>query len=213
MSRIDWEKCDETIQADSIQAIVAAAIAGDLANVESISCRVQTIESYLLIQSETVAISKDITNSSDQSCTTHLEQGSSKLESITSADDSDHLTTGPLENKLNPKCMTIQDLVDAHSEDMIISETVLLFKSKKLCSCKINGNEKNEIKQFIRQHKGLFIRKEVLYHKTEMSCPDRSTMQLVLPEVFRKQALQGCHDDLGHLRIEQMIDLLRDHFY
>ena len=38
-------------------------------------------------------------------------------------------------------------------------------------------------------------------------------MQLVLPEVFRKQALQGCHDDLGHLRIEWTIDLLRDHFY
>ena len=39
-SRIDWEKCDETIQADSIQAIVAAAIAGDLANIKSISCSV-----------------------------------------------------------------------------------------------------------------------------------------------------------------------------
>ena len=38
-------------------------------------------------------------------------------------------------------------------------------------------------------------------------------MQLVLPESFRKQALQGCHDDLGHLGIEWTIDLLRDHFY
>ena len=38
-------------------------------------------------------------------------------------------------------------------------------------------------------------------------------MQLVLPEAFRKQALQGCHDDLGHLRVEWTIDLLRDHFY
>ena len=38
-------------------------------------------------------------------------------------------------------------------------------------------------------------------------------MQLVLPEVFRKQALQGCHDDLGHLKIEQIIGFLRDHFY
>ena len=27
LPRIDWEKCDETIQANSIQAIVAAAIA------------------------------------------------------------------------------------------------------------------------------------------------------------------------------------------
>ena len=32
LSRIDWEKCDETIQADSCQAIVAATITGDVAN-------------------------------------------------------------------------------------------------------------------------------------------------------------------------------------
>ena len=32
LSRIDWEKCDETIQADSIEAIVATAIAGNVAN-------------------------------------------------------------------------------------------------------------------------------------------------------------------------------------
>ena len=38
-------------------------------------------------------------------------------------------------------------------------------------------------------------------------------MQLVLPEAFRKQALQGCHDDLGRLGMEQTIDLLRDCFH
>ena len=38
-------------------------------------------------------------------------------------------------------------------------------------------------------------------------------MPLVLPEAFRKQALHSCHDDFGHLGIEQTIDLLRDHFY
>ena len=56
----------------------------------------------------------------------------------------------------------------------------------------------------------------ILYHKNEIqevNHPDRNTMQLVLPEAFRKQALQGCHDDLDHCRIEWTIDLLRDHFY
>ena len=49
------------------------------------------------------------------------------------------------------------------------------------------------------------MRNGILYHKNEIqevNHPDRSTMQLVLPETFRKQALQGCHDDLGHLGIE-----------
>ena len=60
------------------------------------------------------------------------------------------------------------------------------------------------------------MRNRILYHKNkikEVNHPDKNTMQLVLPEAFRKQALQGCHDDLGHLRMEQTIDLLRDHLY
>ena len=46
--RIDWEKCDETMLADSIQAIVAAAIAANVANhIEAIPCSSQTIDSIL----------------------------------------------------------------------------------------------------------------------------------------------------------------------
>ena len=46
-----------------------------------------------------------------------------------------------------------------------------------------------------------------------MDHTNRNTMQLVLPESFTKQALQYCHDDLGHLGIEWTIDLLRAWFY
>ena len=71
------------------------------------------------------------------------------------------------------------------------------------------------MKQSIRQQNRLFMRNGIRYHKNEIQevdHPNRNTMQLVLPESFRKQALQGCHGDLGHLRVEWTIDLLRDHF-
>ena len=61
LPRIDWERCDETIQANSIQTIVAAATAGDVANTEVVSCSMQAIESFFLIPSDTIAISKAIT--------------------------------------------------------------------------------------------------------------------------------------------------------
>ena len=73
LSRIDLEKCDETIQEDSIQAIVAAAIAGDLVNIESVLCNVQAIESHLPIQSEPTAVNKTITRQFNQRHTTCLE--------------------------------------------------------------------------------------------------------------------------------------------
>ena len=68
------------------------------------------------------------------------------------------------------------------------------------------------MKQF-RQCNGLFMRNSILCHKSEINHADRSTMQSELPETFKKQTLQGFHNDLGHLRIEQTIDPLRDHFY
>ena len=47
----------------------------------------------------------------------------------------------------------------------------------------------------------------------ESECPDRNTMQLVLPTALRIQALKGHHDDLGQLGIERTLDLLRDRSY
>ena len=212
--RIDWEKCEETIQANSIHAIVAAAITRDLANIEAVSCSVQAIESFLLIPSETIAISEAITRSSDQSCMICPEHESSVLKTISKVDDSDcqALASGQSEDKFCPKCMAKDDWAEAQSKDKTIGEIIDLSKTKKLYCCKINEID-NEMKQFIRQCNRLFMRNGILYHKSEANHPDRCSMQLVLPEAFRKQALQGGHNDLGHLRIEWTIDLLRDHFY
>ena len=49
------------------------------------------------------------------------------------------------------------------------------------------------------------MRTGILYHKNEIQEVDhsnRNVMQLVLPESFRKQALQGYHDDVSHLGID-----------
>ena len=52
------------------------------------------------------------------------------MENVLNADDCDHLATRQLENKMNPKCMIIQDWVEAQSKDKIISEIVHLFSSR-----------------------------------------------------------------------------------
>ena len=60
------------------------------------------------------------------------------------------------------------------------------------------------------------MRNGILYCKNdnkESDYPNQNTMQLVLPNALRLQALKGCHDDLGHLGIERTLDLLRDQFY
>ena len=73
---IDWEKCGNTIQADSIQAIVAAAITEQVANyIEVIPCKPQVINSLLPSIPDTPVVSKAITQSSGQSHLTCPEDG------------------------------------------------------------------------------------------------------------------------------------------
>ena len=134
----------KTIQANSIQAVVAAAIAGDVANIEAVSCSVQAIESFLPVSSDTIAISKAITRSSDPSHMTHPEHELSVLKTVSKADNSDHPAPASRRSgdKLNPKCMTKQDWVEAQSKDKIIGKIIHLFKSKKLYCCKINEIDK-----------------------------------------------------------------------
>ena len=36
---------------------------------------------------------------------------------------------------------------------------------------------------------------------------------LVLPQSHRQRAMEGCHDQVGHLGQDRVLDLLRDRFY
>ena len=69
LSRIDWEKCDEIIQADSIQAMVATALTGHgTSHIDAILCSPQAVESILSsIPEDTPIVTKAITQSSGQS--------------------------------------------------------------------------------------------------------------------------------------------------
>ena len=157
LSRIDWEKCNETIQVNSIQAIVAAAINGHVANhIEAVPCIPQTIDSFLPSILDTSIISKTIIQSSGQSHLTCLEAESSISRTVSKPDDSSHL--GADNNPpLNPKCMTTLDWVQAQSKDKTIGEIIQLFKPKELQYQKGKETNSKEMKQFIRQQNRLFM--------------------------------------------------------
>ena len=58
----------------------------------------------------------------------------------------------------------------------------------------------------------LVLRNNLVYHKTGNNSGN-SAMQFILPLKFREQALEACHDEIGHLGFERSIDLLRDQFF
>ena len=70
---------------------------------------------------------------------------------MTEPDDSSclEMATVSLKDRLNPKCMTQQDWVEAQSKDPTIGEIIQLFKTKELYCRKGNETDNNEMKQFI----------------------------------------------------------------
>ena len=98
LSRIDWEKEDKTLQADSIQAVVTAAITGQGNDyIETIPCSPQIIESLIPSPPDNVqVVCKSITTSGIKS----------NLDSSSYLDPS-----------WNLKCMTMSNWVKVQAED------------------------------------------------------------------------------------------------
>ena len=102
---------------------------------------------------------------------------------------------------------TSRDWARIHHRDPTISQVV-----QHLRGANVQNFQHNEAFQsFLREKDKLVIVKGVLYRKR--LCDNIIKFQLVLPEEYRKAALQGCHDQVGHLGRDRTLELLRDRYF
>ena len=57
------------------------------------------------------------------------------------------------------------------------------------------------------------MRHGLLYRKYYDINQKEDRIQFVLPKKYHVQALEACHDNVGHLGIERTLSLLQDRFY
>ena len=55
-----------------------------------------------------------------------------------------------------------------------------------------------------------FLKRVYSIDKPEQRESEETLLQLVLPTAYREVALRGCHDEVGHLGLECMLDLMCD---
>ena len=58
----------------------------------------------------------------------------------------------------------------------------------------------------------LFL-KGILYRQARPRESEETLLQLVLPTAYKEVALRGCHDEVGHLGLDHMLDLMCDRFF
>ena len=69
----------------------------------------------------------------------------------------------------------------------------------------------SDLKALIRNRTQLILKHGVLYKKARVNA--RTKHLLVIPQSYRQRAMEGCHDQVGHLGQDRVLDLLRDRFY
>ena len=158
LSRIDWKKEDKILQADSIQAIFAAAFTVQGNDyIKTIPCSPQTIASLL-------------PSSHDKSQVVCKSINMSEIE--LNLGGSSHLNSS-----WNPKFMTMLDWMKVQIEDQVIRDPISWYKARELHKGK--DTDSPEMKQFLKERGKLVLRNRILYHKNgtqETKHPDRNIM-------------------------------------
>ena len=110
-----------------------------------------------------------------------------------------------------PPGMTPLEWCQAQSKDPIISQIVEEIKNKTIGKMKIKIGMPSDLKALIRNRRLLILKHGVLYKRSKVDA--RTKHLLVVPPLHRQRAMEGCHDQVGHLGQDRVLDLLRDRFY
>ena len=70
-----------------------------------------------------------------------------------------------------------------------------------------------EVSQYRWECNHLLLKHGILYRKARPRESKETLLQLVLPATQREVALRGCHDEVGHLGLEHMLNLMHDRFF
>ena len=68
-----------------------------------------------------------------------------------------------------------------------------------------------DVRTMLRKRGKFVFHNNLLYWKNKNQ--QKEYLQFVLPRNYRKQALEACHDEIGHLGKDRVFSLLVDQFY
>ena len=105
--------------------------------------------------------------------------------------------------------MTPLQCYQAQAKDPAIHHIVESIQNKALKHLKIQGDMPSELKALIQLKKQLTLKQGVLYRRiTPVDAKPR--LQLILPPSHCNKAMEGYHDQVGHLGLDMVLELLRD---
>ena len=105
-----------------------------------------------------------------------------------------------------PQKYSNEDWVREQVSDPSLSQVIQVIKG----NITDKDNLLEDAKTMLRKKSKFIFRNNLLYKKNRAQNRNKDYLQFVLPTAFHKQALEACHDDIGHLGTERTLSLLTD---
>ena len=109
--------------------------------------------------------------------------------------------------------MTKDDWHQAQWTDLVLGLVVVRLQDRTLGQHQLKLTDPPELWQFLCECNHLKLRQGILYRKTLPKESQEALFQLVLLAMHRETSLRGCHEEVGHLGLEWMLNLMCDHFF
>ena len=99
--------------------------------------------------------------------------------------------------------------VQAQKADPSISHVITRIEAKEVGTLEVSEEMSQEVKPYLRQKGQLCLKEGVFYLCRGQIQWDCNEFQLVIPPIYRLEAMHGAHHDVG----QQMLNILCDRFY
>ena len=109
--------------------------------------------------------------------------------------------------------LTQKDWIKEQMEDVDINKIVHLLKSNQVSTYKAQEMDSAAIQVLLKYKKDLILKNGLLYRKANLKNHPELVVEFALPKRFVCKVILACHDDNGHLGVEQTLGLLQERFF
>ena len=120
---------------------------------------------------------------------------------------------GAIQDSQQVAQMTLDDWWQAQEVDPVLGIIIKGLREGMLEQDWCKKTDSPKLSQYKREQNSLVLQKGILYRRARPRESDETLLQLVLPAAYREVGLKGCHDEVGHLGLEHMLDLMHDRFF
>ena len=120
---------------------------------------------------------------------------------------------GAIQDSQQVAQMTLDDWWQVQEVDPVLGIIIKRLREGMLEQDLSKKTDSPELSQYRREQNNLVLKKGVLYRWARPRESEGTLLQVVLPTAQREVALRGCHDKVGHLGLECMLDLMCNRFF